>query len=72
MARRAHTPLRTSGEDMDAVMRSKRADLDALDPKRFPYLIDSADFFLVCDDEDAYFSNGIDFLVKGTSGVLPA
>jgi TetR/AcrR family tetracycline transcriptional repressor len=60
------------GEDFDAVYRAKRAALDSLDPKRFPNLLQSAEFFLVCDDEDQYFSRGMDFLMMGTLGLQPA
>ncbi|HEX4442738.1 MAG TPA: TetR/AcrR family transcriptional regulator C-terminal domain-containing protein [Galbitalea sp.] len=54
----------------DEQLRAKKAQLDSLDPKRFPSLIESAQFFLYCDDEEDYFRRGIDFLVKGTIGVL--
>jgi TetR/AcrR family tetracycline transcriptional repressor len=60
------------GDDPDAVHRSKRAQLESLDPKRFPSLLESAEFFLVCDDETMYFSQGMDFLLKGTIGIQPA
>jgi TetR/AcrR family tetracycline transcriptional repressor len=61
-----------AGVDADADYREKRAKLDSLDPKRFPRLLESAEFFLHCDDEDAYFSNGMDFLLAGTRGIQPA
>jgi TetR/AcrR family tetracycline transcriptional repressor len=54
----------------DEQLRAKKAQLDSLDPKRFPTLIESAQYFLYCDDEEDYFRRGIDFLVKGTIGVL--
>jgi TetR/AcrR family tetracycline transcriptional repressor len=60
-----------AGADADAVYREKRAHLDSLDPARFPQLLESAEFFLHCDDEDMYFSTGLDFLIKGTLGTLP-
>jgi TetR/AcrR family transcriptional regulator, tetracycline repressor protein len=56
--------------DKDDQLRAKKAQLDSLDPKRFPTLIESAQYFLYCDDEEDYFRRGIDFLVKGTVGVL--
>jgi len=59
------------GADTEAMMRAKRAQLDSLDPKRFPFLLESAEFFLECEDEDAYFSQGIDFLISGTLGIQP-
>jgi TetR/AcrR family tetracycline transcriptional repressor len=58
-----------SGDAKDEMMRGKRAQLDSLDPKRFPHLLESAEFFLFCDDEETYFRRGIDFLVAGTRGV---
>ncbi len=60
-----------AGIDADAVYRQKRARLDSLDPKRFPNLLDSAGFFLQCDDEESYFSEGMEFLMKGTLGIQP-
>ena len=60
------------GEDADAIYRMKRAQLDTLDPKLFPNLLASAEFFLQCEDEDTYFSRGMDFLMKGTLGIQPA
>jgi TetR/AcrR family transcriptional regulator, tetracycline repressor protein len=65
-----HSPLR--GEAAENLARNKRAELDALSPKRFPYLLESAEYFLACDNEDEYFARGMDFLVQGTRGVLPA
>jgi AcrR family transcriptional regulator len=59
------------GDDREAEYRAKRAQLDSLDPKRFPSLIESSEFFLECDDEDSYFRSGMDFLVQGTMGVQP-
>ena len=58
------------GEAKDELVRTKKAQLESLDPKRFPSLLESAQFFLYCDDEEDYFRRGIDFLVKGTVGVL--
>jgi TetR/AcrR family tetracycline transcriptional repressor len=58
-----------SGEAKDEMTRVKRAQLESLDPKRFPSLIESAEFFLFCEDEESYFRRGIDFLVAGTLGV---
>jgi AcrR family transcriptional regulator len=60
-----------AGEDVDALNRGKRAQFGALDPKLFPNLLESAKFFLVCEDEDAYFTRGMDFLMQGTLGILP-
>jgi TetR/AcrR family tetracycline transcriptional repressor len=60
------------GDAKDELVRAKRAQLESLDPKRFPRLLESAQFFLYCDDEEDYFRRGIDFLVKGTVGVLPS
>jgi TetR/AcrR family tetracycline transcriptional repressor len=53
------------------VQRAKRAQLDSLSPKQFPYLLESARFFLECDDEESYFTSGMDFLVAGFRGVRP-
>jgi TetR/AcrR family transcriptional regulator, tetracycline repressor protein len=59
-------------ENLEAHLRAKRAGLDALDPKRFPHLLESAEFFVDCTDETGYYELGMDFLVKGTIGILPA
>ena len=64
--------LPLSTEAADVVYRSKKAQLDTLPPKRFPYLIEAAPFMLECEDEDAYFDRGLDFLVAGARGVIPA
>ena len=61
------TPLST--EARDELQRTKRAQLDSLSPKNFPYLLESARFFLECDDEEIYFAHGLDFLVAGTRGI---
>jgi AcrR family transcriptional regulator len=61
------TPL--SGDAKEQMVRSKRAQLESLDPKLFPSLLESAEFFLFCEDEDTYFRRGIDFLIAGARGV---
>jgi TetR/AcrR family transcriptional regulator, tetracycline repressor protein len=63
-----HSPL--SADAQDEVQRGKRAQLESLSPKQFPYLLESVQFFLDCEDEDEYFLQGLDFLVDGTRGVL--
>lgn len=65
-----HSPL--SAEAQDEEQRAKRARLASLSPKEFPNLLESARFFLECDDEDGYYARGMDFLVAGTRGVRPA
>jgi TetR/AcrR family tetracycline transcriptional repressor len=60
-----------SDEAQDDIQRAKRAQLDSLSPKQFPYLLESARFFLECDDEESYFTNGMDFLVAGLRGTRP-
>jgi TetR/AcrR family tetracycline transcriptional repressor len=60
------------GQDRDSMMRTKRAQLDSLDPQRFPSLLESAEFFVSCDDEEEYYSQGLDFLVAGALGTRPA
>jgi len=61
-----------TAEDQENLDRGKRAQLASLDPKLFPSLLESAEFFLYCDDEDTYFARGMDFLVDGTRGVRPS
>lgn len=62
----------SSPESEEDDLRAKRAQLDSLSPKRFPYLLESAQYFLVCEDEETYFTRGMDFLVEGTRGVRSA
>jgi TetR/AcrR family transcriptional regulator, tetracycline repressor protein len=64
-----HTP--GSEEAKDDIQRAKRAQLDSLSPRQFPFLLESARFFVECDDEESYFANGMDFLIAGVRGVLP-
>ncbi|HEY1529707.1 MAG TPA: TetR/AcrR family transcriptional regulator C-terminal domain-containing protein [Galbitalea sp.] len=60
-----------AGDALDEQQREKRARLATLSPKEFPNLLESARFFLECDDEDGYFRRGMDFLVQGTRGIRP-
>jgi TetR/AcrR family transcriptional regulator, tetracycline repressor protein len=61
-----------TGDAQEDLYRAKRAQLDSLSPKRFPNLLESAQFFLACDDVESYFESGMNFLVEGTRGVRPA
>ncbi len=63
------TPL--TGDAQEDLYRAKRAQLESLSPKRFPNLLESAQYFLVCDDVESYFESGMNFLVEGTRGVRP-
>ena len=60
-----------SDEVQDDLQRTKRAQLDSLSPKQFPFLRESTRFFLECDDEESYFAGGMDFLIAGVRGVRP-
>jgi TetR/AcrR family tetracycline transcriptional repressor len=60
------------GDAKDDADRAKRAQLESLSPRLYPNLLESAQFFLVCEDEDGYFADGMDFLVEGTRGIQPA
>ena len=63
---------RLDAESQDEALRQKRAQLDSMNPKKYPNLLESAEFFLFCPSEDVYFSQGLDFLVAGTKGLQPA
>jgi TetR/AcrR family transcriptional regulator, tetracycline repressor protein len=63
------TPL--TGNAQEDLYRAKRAQLESLSPKLFPNVLESAQYFLVCDDTESYFQSGMDFLVEGTRGVRP-
>lgn len=58
-------------EAQDEEQRAKRARLESLSPKQFPFLIESSRYFLECDDEQSYFGNGMDFLLAGVRGIRP-
>jgi AcrR family transcriptional regulator len=60
-----------SDETQEDLQRAKRAGLESLSPKQFPYLLESTRFFLECDDEESYYTSGMDFLVAGVRGVRP-
>jgi TetR/AcrR family tetracycline transcriptional repressor len=60
-----------SADEQEALQRTKRAQLDSLSPKQFPFLLESARFFLDCDDEESYFTTGMDFLIAGVRGIRP-
>jgi TetR/AcrR family tetracycline transcriptional repressor len=59
------------GEAKADADRAKRAQLESLSPKLYPNLLESAQYFLGCDDEEGYFADGMDFLVEGTRGIQP-
>ncbi|HEX3792044.1 MAG TPA: TetR/AcrR family transcriptional regulator C-terminal domain-containing protein [Pseudonocardiaceae bacterium] len=59
-------------EAHEAHLRNKKATLSALEPQRYPNVIDSVESLVTCADEDSYFSTGLDLLVEGTLGILPA
>jgi AcrR family transcriptional regulator len=61
-----------TGEAQEQDERGKRAQLAALPPKQFPNLLESAPYFLECEDSDEYFARGMDFLVAGTRGTRSA
>jgi TetR/AcrR family transcriptional regulator, tetracycline repressor protein len=60
-----------SADEQEDLQRAKRAQLDSLSPKQFPFLLESARFFLDCDDEESYFTTGMDFLMAGVRGIRP-
>jgi TetR/AcrR family tetracycline transcriptional repressor len=60
-----------NADAQDDLNRAKRAQLDSLPPKRFPNLIESAEYFITCDDSDLYYTVGMDFLLAGIRGTLP-
>ncbi|MCU1475709.1 MAG: TetR family transcriptional regulator [Subtercola sp.] len=62
---------RLDPEAQDEALRGKRAQLESMNPKKYPNLLDSSEFFLFCPSEDVYFSQGIDFLVAGVTGIQP-
>jgi len=65
-------PTPGSDERQDDLQREKRAHLESLSPRQFPYLLESARYFLECDDQESYYTSGMDFLVAGVRGVRPA
>ncbi|GGF30451.1 TetR/AcrR family transcriptional regulator [Subtercola lobariae] len=63
---------RLDPDAQDDALRQKRAQLESMNPKKYPNLLESSEFFLFCPSEDVYFSQGVDFLVAGTTGIQPA
>ena len=52
-------------------LRMKRATLQALPPKRFPHVIESAGPLTDCGDAAAWFSRGLDMLLAGVVAMQP-
>ena len=64
-----------AGEDPDPetreqTLRTKRAALATLDPKRYPLITGAADVIICPSSTDRYYSLGIDLVVAGIRGVL--
>ncbi|NNN14048.1 MAG: TetR family transcriptional regulator [Acidimicrobiaceae bacterium] len=69
--------LATTGSSLDPVQNAEdvrfiRLALQGLPAERFPLLIEAADAFADCADEDAYYSFGIDLLIAGIESNVPA
>jgi AcrR family transcriptional regulator len=54
-----------------AAIRTRKANLNALPPERYPNVVASADALAICSNEDSYFARGLDLLVEGTRGIQP-
>jgi TetR/AcrR family tetracycline transcriptional repressor len=60
------------GEDLSAReerIRVKKASFQSLSPERFPNMLASADAFIDCGNEPAYFELGMDLFIQGVRGV---
>lgn len=58
--------------DHEAKMRAKKVALASLPPDRYPRIAATADSFVDCDDLDAYFERGVDFVLGGVRQRVPA
>ena len=58
-------------ETRDAGIRTKRANLGSLDPRRFPNVIASADALAARASEESYYSLGVELLAQGVRGIQP-
>lgn len=57
-------------EEQEQRLRSKKAQLLTLSPRRYPHVVDAAEPLTSCGSTDAYFATGLDLLVHGMRGVL--
>ncbi len=57
------------GEERDAAVRVRRAQLMSLAPSRFPSVIAAADALADCRSEKRYFDRGIEMLVSGVAAL---
>ena len=59
-----------SEDDHDQRLRTKKAHLLTLSPKRYPHVVEAADPLTACASSDDYFSVGLDVVLRGMRGVL--
>jgi TetR/AcrR family transcriptional regulator, tetracycline repressor protein len=57
----------SSDEEREALLAHKRAAIQALPVDRFPRLREAGDALFECDDEDEYYSFGVDLYVSGVA-----
>ncbi|SOD71094.1 TetR family transcriptional regulator [Jatrophihabitans sp. GAS493] len=55
--------------DTDAALAAKRARLASLPADRYPHVIEASDDLIDCDDEEFYYSAGIDLFIAGVRGM---
>lgn len=53
----------------DAAVRTLRANLLSLPPQEFPNIISMADAITTCEDDAAYYAQGLDLLIAGVRGL---
>ena len=61
-----------SEEDHEQRLRTKKAQLLTLSPKRYPHVVEAAEPLTACNSSDDYFTVGLDMLMHGLRGVLTA
>ena len=59
-----------SEDDFELRLRTKKAQLLTLAPKRYPHVVEAADPLTSCGSSDGYFDVGLDVLIHGMRGVL--
>jgi len=61
-----------SEDDHEQRLRTKKAQLLTLSPKRYPHVVEAAEPLTACTSSDDYFTVGLDALMHGLRGVLSA
>ena len=61
-----------SEDDHEQRLRTKKAQLLTLSPKRYPHVVEAAEPLTACGSSEEYFTVGLDAVIHGMRGVLSA